>query len=482
MGFSKRMLFKISLVMAWLFALKNIILAVRQVLIVMIEESSMADDAWGDVDAKLGLSDNTPSHHSSSTPATHSEETLLTRNHTNQNRSAMDNATLSSGSIAPPLQNPPPVPVPLQAVSVAVSVSSNWNISNTSSTSTITSASATTDDDNLTTASSTMTNTIMSIETNSISNSSNNNNNKPCALLFFGIVKHFEDVALPAIHRHIVGPNRQCDIYLHTYNISQAPINKRNGDSVAPKLNASQVFLLTNNVTMDTLDEFMEKRGSFLNHSRVHYHEEWGACCTSHDNMIKQWNSIDGVWNLMRQHEERILASSSASLSGTNKHHTGTNSTYYQQVGLFRTDVYHVNPVNIFDSNASVPNWSRAWGLNDRLFYGSRANAAIWADRFGFSSTFEEHYMKNHTFGNPYGGYHSEYIVRSLMKHHNISVKEKPVCVWRIRTRGVLKIQDCGDVEGNSNTTHLLKFAPPGYKAFGMCCSALYCIFKHYSN
>ena len=473
MVFSKRMLLKISLVMAWLFAMKNIILTVRQVRLgVMIE----AYDAWGDVDVELGHSDHTSSHHSSSTPATRSAEMLLTRN---QNRSAMDNATLSSG-IAPPLQNPPPVPAPLQAVSV--SLSSNWNISDIYSTSTITSASATTDDDDLTTTSSTMTTTSMSIETNNISN---NNSNKPCALLFFGIVKHFEDVALPAIRKNLIAVQQQCDIYLHTYNISQAPINKRNGDSVAPKLNTSQVFLLTNNVTMDTLDEFMEKRGSFLNHSRMHYHEEWGACCTSHDNMIKQWNSIDGVWNLMKQHEQRILASSSASsslLAGTNNNHTGTNGTYYQQVGLFRTDVYHVNPINIFDSNASVPNWAQNWGKNDRLFYGTRANAAIWADRFGFSSTFEEQYMENHTYGNPYGGYHSEYIVGSLMKYHNISVKEKPVCVWRIRTRGVLKIQDCGDVEGNSNTTHLLKFAPPGYKAFGMCCSALYCIFKHYSN
>lgn len=459
MRFSKTMLYKISLVMAWLFAMRNINLAaIRQVpLGVMIEVQDAAYDAWGD--AQLGLSNHAPtSQHSSSTPATRREEMLLTRNHTNQNQSAMsmDNATLSNG-IAPPLQNPPPI---------------------ISSTSTRTSDIATMHNDEPTTTSSSMTTTSIGIETDNISN--NISNNKPCALLFFGLVKHFEDVALPGILKNVIAPQKQCDIYLHTYNISKAPINKRNGDSVAPKLNTSQVFLLTNNVTMDTLDEFMEKRGSFLNHSRVHYHAEWGECCTSHDNMIKQWNSIDGVWNLMRQHEERILASSSASsslLAGNNNSHTGANGTYYQQVGLFRTDVYHVNPINIFDSNASVPNWAQNWGLNDRLFYGTHANAALWADRFGFSKTFEEQYMKNSTVGNPYGGYHSEYIVGSLIKHHNISVEEKPACVWRIRTRGVLKIKDCGCVEGSGDVTDLLKFAPPGYKVFGMYCSALYCVF-----
>ncbi len=80
--------------------------------------------------------------------------------------------------------------------------------------------------------------------------------NQPCALLFFGLVKHFDDLALPSIQKNIVGPNHQCDIYLHTYNITDLPVNPRNGEDHHPaRLNTSEEFHI--------LKELFQQRWSY---------------------------------------------------------------------------------------------------------------------------------------------------------------------------------------------------------------------------
>eukprot|EP00979_Chaetoceros_neogracilis_P004171 scaffold732_cov239-Chaetoceros_neogracile.AAC.2 len=281
--------------------------------------------------------------------------------------------------------------------------------------------------------------------------------NQPCALLFFGLVKHFHDIALPAIQRNIVGPNKHCDIYLHTYNITESKVNPRNGEWVAARLKPAEAFLLTDNVTMDTIQEFMIQRGEFLNHTRKQNFANWGGCCTSHDNMIQQWHSIQGVWNLMIQSEEQILSKKAPGID--------VHGPYYQQIGLFRTDTYQVTPVDIFDSDAALPNFAHYTGYNDRMFYGTRQNAAIWADRFAFSNIFETIYNPKEI---QHHGYHSETYLKYLMKHYKVPVELKLICMWRIRTRGRLQGQDCLDLKRHTLSPNMLEDAPPGYVVDGV--------------
>lgn len=286
----------------------------------------------------------------------------------------------------------------------------------------------------------------------------NDANPKKCALLFFGLLKDFKTLSLPTIKKNIIAPNPSCDVFLHTYDIEAAPLNKRNKERSSTIINVSDSFLLTHNVTCDTNETFFEKRGDFIDHSRKYHYKgpAWGECCLSHDNMIKQWHSIKETWDLMREHEIDIL--------------NDNDRIYYEQVGLFRLDLFYVNPIDIFDSNASLPGFSSYGGYNDRLFYGTRANAAIWADRFNFSRTFEEKYMKKHDSDksfreNARNGYHSESYLGHLLKHNKVNVVLKDICAWRIRSGSRIRIADCVEIE--QFRRNILQYIPPGYTQKG---------------
>lgn len=162
----------------------------------------------------------------------------------------------------------------------------------------------------------------------------------------------------------------------------------------------------------------------------------------------------------MRQYEINLLKKFNTS-ARSNKGEE-TLDIYYEQVGFFRLDVYHVTKFNIYDSTETSPNWGKYGGLNDRLFYGNRTNAEIWSKRFDFADDFEKIYMNKKT---SCDGYHSEYYLGSLLHHHNVSVEEKPICLWRIRAKKTLSILDCEQLENFRNVTMLLEMAPPGYRA-----------------
>ncbi len=74
---------------------------------------------------------------------------------------------------------------------------------------------------------------------NEILPESQDSKKKPCALLFFGLVKDFKDLALPAIQRNIIDPNPSCDVFLHTYDIDKVPENKRNRE-----VNGTRIYLV----------------------------------------------------------------------------------------------------------------------------------------------------------------------------------------------------------------------------------------------
>ena len=56
--------------------------------------------------------------------------------------------------------------------------------------------------------------------------------NLTCALLFFGLVKDsFKNITLPSIQTNILQQNPDCDVFVHTYNLTHVPLNDRNGET-----------------------------------------------------------------------------------------------------------------------------------------------------------------------------------------------------------------------------------------------------------
>lgn len=131
---------------------------------------------------------------------------------------------------------------------------------------------------------------------------------EPCAILFFGLIKSFEKLVLPTIQRNIIDVNPNCHIFLHTYNLTNIPVNSRNGENdTSYELNASEVFLLTENVTLSHGIGMGGRRKNTLARVRKYVPGDWGECCTASDNMVKQWHSIAAVWDLMQSHERRSM-------------------------------------------------------------------------------------------------------------------------------------------------------------------------------
>ena len=256
---------------------------------------------------------------------------------------------------------------------------------------------------------------------------------QPCALLFFGTIKDdFHGLILPSIRTNIIDRNSGCDIFLHTYNLTHIPFNPRSGETASTETDITQAYDLTPRVKVDSMEVFETQRSSILNHTREHHNKIYG-CCETHDNVFKQWHSIQGVWDLMQEHEAEILQDSDIS----NDNH------YYKRVGLFRSDVFYTDPIPINNMRevAAIADFGHWGGYNDRMFYGTYSNAAVWASgRFNFTSTFEKEYM---TFGERHDGYHSESFVFSLLNHHGIEPTMKGICLWRVRSGGKLKSDDC---------------------------------------
>lgn len=267
--------------------------------------------------------------------------------------------------------------------------------------------------------------------------------NQPCALLFFGLMKEFESTVLPSIRQNILQYNSQCDVFLHTFNITHVPLNPRNSEFKNSTIDLSEAFSLTtkDHIIFESMDSFYEKRQHILNQTRKNYHRDWGSCCLSHDNMIKQWHSIQGVWDLMKQHEVEIWKQFGRTVN--------VPDHYYKQIGLFRSDVYYTTPIHIFDSNAATANFALHQGYNDRFFYGTYEYAQIWASkRFEFISTFEKSYMIpfSDVSGKQKDGYHSETYVKRLLDHYSVPVETKKICVWRVRSGPRIQVMDCQEI------------------------------------
>lgn len=261
-----------------------------------------------------------------------------------------------------------------------------------------------------------------------------NNNNEiekeQCALLFIGLPRSFQTMVLPSIQQNILEPNvrYQCDVFVHFYKQDSEPKGRMNSGGI---IDYEEIFLLenatkqvslsyqsrgkSNNSTRripkvefiyDTPESFNETRWELLKK----YREETFTIVGNNKknvtfakystperfgnfteqivtNMIKQWHSIEQAFHLMEsQHSEN-----------------NNNNKKYSRVGIFRSDVMFMTPIDIYDlglvhnSNSTTPStFTRKYDgqneyfvtpafcmypVNDRMIYGPYEAVKIWATK-----------------------------------------------------------------------------------------------------
>jgi hypothetical protein len=320
-----------------------------------------------------------------------------------------------------------------------------------------------------------------------LTNSTNTNivpKKKSCAILFFGLPRSFQLLVLPSIVKNVLLPNKanQCDIFLHYYDSKYEEGGSRSGNGGT--IDPSQVWLLPDavsqvygynknnsssstaprvrvSITMDTNDTFWKKRGQVLEKYRTtknpadgnYLYYPWMAKSfvhpTSIDNIVKQWHSIDAVWNDM-VHKGKLW----------NKNYT--------RVAMLRNDVMFVTPFNIYqlqldngngngnhnttfdyDNNkVAVPNWAR-FPINDRMVYGPYQAIQIWAtERF---TRLEDH-VRSYEPG--YGMHSERFLNHSIfpaIREHVLGfqvVANPDICFFRVRADGSVWLNDCTTRDG----------------------------------
>lgn len=290
---------------------------------------------------------------------------------------------------------------------------------------------------------STVGNSSSSIATSSASTSppaATTTSTKPsCALLFFGVPRLFRQAALPSIQRYIIETNPDCDIFVHTYNVTKLTVS-RNNESNGTLVPRDIYMLHPKAAQVEHVQNVQKTRD--LAFFRKHHHTGWGDCCSSTINMVKQWHSINGAWGLMEQYAQR-------------------NRKQYDRVGLFRLDVFYTHPIYVVNPSSSdneveavVPSflWKEAtpemysWNFtNDRMFYGNYKYAKIWATKRFNTALKYVNRTKTRTQTEMLRyeqGIHSEsfmdYLLRDVPKVH-----KNPICFWRLRTTGVVRYDDC---------------------------------------
>ena len=246
---------------------------------------------------------------------------------------------------------------------------------------------------------------------------------QPCALLFFGLPRDFRGAVLPSLRRNVLEPNPRCAVFVHVFNRSTVT-TPRNGEFGAP-VHAGGVWALRDaapvtSIEIEHVDRFAAQYDlgffrAFFPPPR--YEWSWPA---SLDNMIMQWHSIRRAWALMAAHEAR-------------------RGVQFKRVGLFRIDTRFETAIDIAcgDAVTALLGNHAAW-MSDRLFYGARQHAAVWATRRF------EHVARyvNTSFGRCHG-LHSERFLFHLMATHRVPMRYHDLCVQRVRATGRIERRDC---------------------------------------
>jgi len=263
---------------------------------------------------------------------------------------------------------------------------------------------------------------------NQNNNNNNNNNNKggdsgsSCAILLFGLPRSFKLFVLPSIIENILVPNKDnnCDYYLHYFAVTSEGQNR--AGEAGGTINGNDVFLLENvirqvyenetfsnintgnknksknknknkknhnsiphlSITNSTIEEFEKARSKVmtlyettLDKDNQYLYFPYEAASWEYPqtirNMVKQWHSIDAVWQHMEE-SAKVLKKN------------------YTRVAMLRNDVMYVTPIDIYklsnnqrdveNTHVVIPDWAN-YPINDRMIAGPYDAVKIWAtERF----------------------------------------------------------------------------------------------------
>ena len=325
----------------------------------------------------------------------------------------------------------------------------------------------------------------------SISTKTGGNRNHPqskCAILLFGLPRAFKDFVLPSLEKNVIDVNRKyrCDYFVHFYQ-QDSEASGRSGKGGA--IRSEDVFLLKDSVTnlhhadtqipevtfvSDTNETFWKQRGTLIQHYRTAknkdgqytffpYGERTYEYPGTLDNIVKQWHSINAVWDAMEK----------SSLEGNPK--AGNNDFrphQYRRVAMMRNDVVYLTPIDIysvpesnsilgddFSSNVAsvIPDFAK-YPVNDRLIYGPHSAVKIWASQRFLKI---EEYSRDPS-ATPGMVMHSETflnasILQAIKETNTIDdnkgdaanqkfltvLEDRRMCFLRVRADGAIWIEDC---------------------------------------
>ncbi|KAL3943710.1 MAG: hypothetical protein SGBAC_002217 [Bacillariaceae sp.] len=270
---------------------------------------------------------------------------------------------------------------------------------------------------------------------------------------------------LDDIVKNILQPNSEyhCDIFVHYFHQTQEAVGRYNdGGTIDPNeifhlkpsveklyetlgiaVDQQQNSRLTLLFANDTNTTFYDKRGSDLHRYHTTLDSEgnpkyfpwktpnWQN--SSLDNMIRQWHSIEAVFEMMNEYGTR-------------------HNIVYKRVAMLRNDVCYVTPVDIMKLDGGrldkknayfvVPNFAK-WPVNDRMIYGPYGAVRVWAtQRFRL--------IEDRVETKPDVGWnmHSERfmkasIVPAMKNLGYMKSFSSDICFFRTRTKGMLMTSDC---------------------------------------
>lgn len=305
-----------------------------------------------------------------------------------------------------------------------------------------------------------------------------------CALCFFGLPRSYATMVLPSIEKYILKTNANylCDIFVHYFHqTTEAAGRYNNGGEINPdeilKLQQSvekfyKNFTVNSTImsstkpkltllfTNDTNETFYDQQSSNLHKyhttldrkgKQVYFPHRSNWVNVSLDNMIKQWHSINGVFDLMKGYAQ-------------------THNIEYTRVGMLRNDVVYLTPVDImridngtFDVNNEyfvLPNFAK-YPISDRMIYGPYKAVEVWSKRR--FDLVEERIKTQYDFG---WKMHSERFMNSTIipAIEALGYKKnlnRDICFFRSRTNEMLMASDCfmaGSVRGFvKNETNIRK-------------------------
>jgi hypothetical protein len=292
-----------------------------------------------------------------------------------------------------------------------------------------------------------------------------------CAILFFGLPRSFKLFVLPSIIENIIVPNmdNNCDYYLHYHAVTSEGQSR---GAAGGTIQGNDVFLLEDairqiyerdstgssiphiSITNSTIEEFEQARNQTMHRYETTLDENgeylyfpYNAASWEYPhtmrNMVKQWHSIDAVWQHMEKNV-RILKRN------------------YSRVAMLRNDVMYVTPFDVYqlstherdvhNNHFVIPDWAN-YPINDRMVAGPYETVKIWAtERF---QRVESHVR---TYPIPGWGMHSERFLdfsifpamlnassqSSLSFSSGYAMDQNPnICFLRARADGSVWIEDC---------------------------------------